>query len=50
MKWFKKLIKPSKQYDFMTDFKRQMRNKRYYQKHKEELKQKRREYYSIYGK
>lgn len=50
MNWFKKLKKPSKHGDFMSNFKRQMRNKRYYQRHKEELKQKRREYYSIYGK
>lgn len=50
MKLLKKLKLKSKRYDFMTDFKRKARNKRYYEKHKEELKQKRRDYYLINGK
>jgi hypothetical protein len=47
---FKIFKKPSKHNDFFSDFKRQQRNRRYYLRHKEQIKEKRREYYLINGK
>lgn len=47
---FEKWRKKHKEIDFMSTLKRKARNKRYYEKHKEELKQKRKEYYSIHLK
>jgi len=42
--------KASKQKDYRLDIKRQERNRRYYIHHRDELRQRRRDYYSIYGK
>ena len=42
--------KPSEQKDFFSEIKRKERNKRYYQRHRDELRQRRRDYYDIYGK
>jgi hypothetical protein len=50
MKWLRLFRKPSKQLDFLSDFKRQARNRRYYLRHRDELRQKRKDYYSIWGK
>ena len=50
MKLFKFRKKRSKQHNYISDFRRQARNRRYYLRHREELKARRREYYSINGK
>jgi hypothetical protein len=53
-KMFKLFKKPSKRKDFFSDFmskeRRKARNHRYYLKHKDELIERRREYYFINGK
>jgi len=49
-KMFEIFKKASQQHNIMSDFKRLERKKRYYQRHKDEIKQKRREYYATYGK
>ena len=54
MNWLKIFKKTSKQPNLMLDFvskeRRKARNKRYYSKNKEKLKQNRREYYLINNK
>jgi hypothetical protein len=42
--------KPSKRTNYLSDFRRQARNRRYYIRHRDELRQRRRDYYAIYGK
>jgi hypothetical protein len=42
--------KRSKQKDIFAKLKRQERNRRYYLRHQDEIRAKRREYYRIHGK
>jgi hypothetical protein len=53
-KMFKLFKKPSKRKDFFSEFmskeRRKARNHRYYLKHQDELRERRKEYYSIYNK
>jgi hypothetical protein len=47
---FNFLKKTTKQKDFFAKLKRQERNRRYYLRHRDEILQKRKEYYQIHGK
>lgn len=49
-KMFKIFKKASKQSNIFSNFRRSERNKRYYLRHCEEIKQKRRENYATFGK
>ena len=45
--WFRKRLKTKKIHD---DFLKKERNRRYYERHRDEIRQKRKEYYELTGK